>query len=220
MAKFFLPVLLIASTSATFALTKEEQDALLNAHNSLRADLANGRAVNDDNTTLPAGKNIYKLNIDPTIEAMAQKYADKCVFEHSSQKERNGTGENLYMGGKQSYKDVLVDASNLWWSELKENGFHNPDLILTQEEWDNGIGHWSQMAWAQTKLIGCGVTYCENQGTIVVCNYSPAGNYIDSPVYEKGSPCKQATECTTVPDSKCDSSGLCCDPANLQCSSA
>ncbi|KAI1702476.1 cysteine-rich secretory protein family domain-containing protein [Ditylenchus destructor] len=176
MAKFFLTVLLMAFTSATFALTKEEQDALLNAHNSLRADLANGRAVNDDNTTLPAGKNIYKLNIDPTIEAMAQKYADKCVFEHSTQKERNGTGENLYnMGGQQNYKDALVGASNLWWSELKENGFHNPDLILTQKEWDNGIGHWSQMAWAQTESLGCGVKYCEKEGfTIVVCNYSPA----------------------------------------------
>lgn len=85
-----------------------------------------------------------------------------------------------------SLAPVLTDASNLWWSELKENGV-NPNLKFTMEEFSRGIGHWSQvcladlmrmvmrvqMAWAKTTRIGCGVGHCDI-GTLVVCNYAPS----------------------------------------------
>ncbi|KAI1706675.1 cysteine-rich secretory protein family domain-containing protein [Ditylenchus destructor] len=48
------------------------------------------------------------------------------------------------------------------------------------------------MAWAKTTKLGCGVQYCSDGGfTIVVCNYSPAGNYINQLVYQAGAPCSQ-----------------------------
>ncbi|KAI1705392.1 cysteine-rich secretory protein family domain-containing protein [Ditylenchus destructor] len=199
------------------ALTTTERDTVLNAHNKLRSDLANGRAINANGTALPTGRNIFKLATDVSIESMAQNYANKCVFQHSTAAERNNTGENLYAYyAQQNFAEALTAASNMWWDELKEDGFYDANLILTQTEWNRGIGHWSQQAWAKTNRIGCGVQWCPTQGfTIVVCNYSPAGNYLNQAVYERGSPC---SSCGT--GASCDSaSGLCCDASNSQCSS-
>uniref|UniRef100_A0A915EP88 SCP domain-containing protein n=1 Tax=Ditylenchus dipsaci TaxID=166011 RepID=A0A915EP88_9BILA len=53
-------------------------------------------------------------------------------------------------------------------------------------------------------------TWCPGKFTLVVCNYFPAGNYIGSSVYEKGSACSRDSECTTYSSSACDTiSGLC-----------
>lgn len=44
------------------------------------------------------------------------------------------------------------------------------------------------MVWGKTKEIGCGsVKYIENNWHThyLVCNYGPAGNYMDQPIYER-----------------------------------
>jgi len=37
-------------------------------------------------------------------------------------------------------------------------------------------GHFTQVIWASTKTVGCGLAQC-NGNDLLVCNYSPAGNY-------------------------------------------
>uniref|UniRef100_A0A915DQE9 SCP domain-containing protein n=1 Tax=Ditylenchus dipsaci TaxID=166011 RepID=A0A915DQE9_9BILA len=78
---------------------------------------------------------------------------------------------------------------------------------------NSGVGHWSQMAWGNTIQIGCGVTWCPNASspmTIVVCQYSPPGNFIGSNIYEAGNPCTANADCTTIANSFCNASlGLC-----------
>ena len=70
---------------------------------------------------------------------------------------------------------ALQQACEGWWNELNQFGIQ-PSLQLTTFELGKGIGHWSQMAWAKTAKIGCGVGNCPNSywKTYVVCNYSPA----------------------------------------------
>ncbi|KAI1699485.1 ancylostoma secreted protein [Ditylenchus destructor] len=67
------------------------------------------------------------------------------------------------------------------------------------------------MAWEKTREIGCGVSHCPDQSmTMVVCNYSPAGNYLNQRVYISGPPCTQSTGCVNTPASTCDTSSNLC----------
>ncbi|KAI1699206.1 cysteine-rich secretory protein family domain-containing protein [Ditylenchus destructor] len=144
----------ITSTSATIlpttpasgsALTDTERGIVLNAHNNYRRTLANGNSPNNDGTMMPQGANILQLQYDPSIETIAQNWASGCVFEHSTEAQRNFTGENLYqITTQQDAAAALQAAADLWWSELAQFGM-NPDLNLTAAEVNKGIGHWSQV---------------------------------------------------------------------------
>ncbi|TGZ36199.1 hypothetical protein CRM22_011400 [Opisthorchis felineus] len=47
--------------------------------------------------------------------------------------------------------------------------------------------HYTQMVWAHSTLLGCGVTECpENGTTLFVCDYKPPGNYMGAKPYEAG----------------------------------
>ena len=72
------------------------------------------------------------------------------------------------------------------------------------------VGHFTQLAWAQTWRIGCGkITYISknhlqnNEVTgqqLYICNYGVAGNFIRSEMYQKGDPCSQCpagTSCSS-----------------------
>ena len=65
------------------------------------------------------------------------------------------------------------------------------------------VGHYTQLAWAQTWRIGCGkITYQpegENGQQLYICNYGLAGNLIRSEMYKIGEPCAECplgTECS------------------------
>lgn len=49
------------------------------------------------------------------------------------------------------------------------------------------IGHYTQLVWAKSTKIGCGIVKYKElffNKKYLVCNYGPAGNYMDRPVYE------------------------------------
>lgn len=79
------------------------------------------------------------------------------------------------------------------------------------------ISHYTQMVWADTYKIGCGrsvfvLTDSEVDYTaeFLVCNYGPAGNVLDTPVYQFGPP---ASNCSFGKESFYFS-GLCAGPLN------
>ncbi|KAH7693876.1 venom allergen-like protein vap-2, partial [Aphelenchoides avenae] len=83
------------------ALTATERQGVVDVHNNYRALVASGKEVNKDGKPLKAAADMSKIVYDTGIEAIAQKWAAGCKFQHSTS--RNGTGENLYMSsGKQT----------------------------------------------------------------------------------------------------------------------
>lgn len=67
--------------------------------------------------------------------------------------------------------------------------FLNETLLLRifLPRFDVNTAHYTQIVWAESTMIGCGLTkYKESNGwnsVYLVCNYSPSGNFQGQPIY-------------------------------------
>ena len=99
------------------------------------------------------------------LAATAQSWANRCAFEHSS----NGLGENLAIGTTGAFPPASQVRS--WYNEINDYDFANG-----QSRTGQAVGHFTQVVWRSTTQVGCGVATCGGQD-LLVCNYSPAGNF-------------------------------------------
>jgi pathogenesis-related protein 1 len=136
------------------------------AHNAARA-----------NVSPPAATPIPPLAWSGAIAQVAQAYADKCVFQHS----KGVYGENLYASSGQSTPDQVVAS---WVSEVADYDY------ATNTCNGQACGHYTQVVWAASAKLGCGVTNCTSNSPfgsgswqIWVCNYDPPGNYVGEKPY-------------------------------------
>ena len=112
---------------------------------------------------------------DSDVADVAQEWADRCVFEHSS----NGFGENLYIGSGTPSADDAVIA---WASEVADYDYDSNSC--------SGVcGHYTQIVWRDSTRIGCAFADCDSvqgvsfAGRLWVCNYDPPGNFIGERPY-------------------------------------
>ncbi|EGT37217.1 CBN-SCL-1 protein [Caenorhabditis brenneri] len=148
---------------------------------------------------------------DSSLATSAQNYANTCPTGHSK---GTGYGENLYWSwtsGTVAALDTYGSAASAAWEkEFQDYGWNS--IIMDSALFNSGVGHATQMAWANTSLIGCGVKNCGPDHTMmnmnrisVVCQYKQPGNVMSQSIYEKGETC---SKCST--STKCDTnSGLC-----------
>ena len=113
------------------------------------------------------------------MAAEAYVYAEHLLATGAWEHSDSPDGENLAAMWS-SYEDhTLRDtshASDAWYDELYDPGYCTPGF-------SSGTGHFTQMVWANTTELGCGVA--QGPGTdpdwpweqFVVCRYSPPGNY-------------------------------------------
>ncbi|XP_077865903.1 Golgi-associated plant pathogenesis-related protein 1-like, partial [Saccoglossus kowalevskii] len=63
--------------------------------------------------------------------------------------------------------------TNAWYEEIDiyDYDFNNPN-------YQNGTGHFTQVVWKDTKMIGCATA--ESNGRVyLACEYYPPGNVVD-----------------------------------------
>ncbi|KAK6040027.1 hypothetical protein COOONC_22468 [Cooperia oncophora] len=99
-------------------------------------------------------------------------------------------------------------AIRTFWREVKVIGM-DPTMMFTNsllEAFEAPL-RFTQMAWASTYQIGCGIRLCGGNAVAVVCRYSPRGNIVNQSVYNIGTTCSQCGKCTT------SYPGLCVPPA-------
>nr|XP_017514917.1 cysteine-rich secretory protein 2-like isoform X4 [Manis javanica] len=165
------------------------QREIVNKHNELRKSVS------------PPASNMLKMEWSGETTANAQRWANKCTLHHSNPEERKTStkcGENLYMS---SNPTAWPNAIQSWYDEgnnfIYGVGPTSPSDV---------VGHYTQVVWYSSYLVGCGIAYCPNQDRLkyyYVCQYCPAGNNVDKihTPYQEGAPC------TSCPDN-CDN-GLC-----------
>ncbi|OJS19292.1 hypothetical protein BK403_27985 [Escherichia coli] len=100
-------------------------------------------------------------------------------LEHASERDRRGTGENLWMGTAGAWKaDAMISMF------LEERRYFRtavfPDISLTGN-WKDA-GHYSQIVWRETREVGCAIE-TGNGMDVLVCRYFPAGNVIGQSPY-------------------------------------
>ncbi|KAK9741462.1 hypothetical protein RND81_03G107900 [Saponaria officinalis] len=79
-------------------------------------------------------------------------------------------GENLFWGqGKNWYPKDAVAA---WVAEKQWYNYRNNSCSGDEE-----CGHYTQVVWRDTKLVGCAMIKCDTGDIFITCEYYPPGNY-------------------------------------------
>nr|ADN00777.1 LON-1 protein [Haemonchus contortus] len=108
------------------------------------------------------------------LAASAQRHANTCDFRHS--RGRVNVGENIWAAPYSNYSDAISQ----WFNEV-----HNP-YCGCNHAYKHCCGHYVQVVWAKTTLVGCGFARCRDvQGVlghghrnVFVCHYNPQGNTV------------------------------------------
>ncbi|NXS51699.1 PI16 inhibitor, partial [Brachypteracias leptosomus] len=184
------PVLLLLLTvlELSWSLSDEEKKIILDGHNKYRSQVS------------PPAMDMLKMSWDPELEAFAQAYAEKCIWDHN--KERGRRGENLFAMAPTLDLEFAVED---WNAEEKFYNLTTSTCVPGQM-----CGHYTQVVWASTHQIGCGASFCEKIDGIetedmylLVCNYYPPGNMKGRKPYKEGSSCSGCPQDTVCVDSLC-----------------
>ncbi|KAH7710333.1 LON-1 protein [Aphelenchoides avenae] len=133
----------------------------------------------------------------------AQYHANHCDFRHS--RGRVNVGENIWGAGYTYYQEAL----SIWFNEGR-----NP-YCYGNTAWKAFCGHFFQMVWADSNLIGCGFARCTWRNSFV-CHYAPRGNTIGrKPAYIwTNNDSDRCRDCP--PDAPACHEGLCYMPNGYQ----
>jgi len=176
-------------------------DQIVAQHNKVRSETARGETTGSQHTKLPAASNLKPLQWSETLAQVATESAEECKFKTADcgeALEKTGgrglsgyskdkpCGENLAANSNEASWSTISDGIKSWAAESEKyqyGSFQNGDLVA---------GHFTQMIWADTQYIGCGVKTCSKiegiswGGTFLVCNYYPAGNILGQLPYKTG----------------------------------
>ncbi|ESO95280.1 hypothetical protein LOTGIDRAFT_66241, partial [Lottia gigantea] len=145
---------------------------IVNLHNKFRAEVK------------PTASNMLKMKWNNEIANIAQKWAENCDFHHDSPVARKIPGRYAVGQSTATGTGSFEAAINLWHDEKEDFTYGADDNVFQK------TGHYTQINWWETNLVGCGYAKCGTTN-YHVCNYAPAGNErgkTNTP-YELGEPC-------------------------------
>jgi pathogenesis-related protein 1 len=151
-----------SSAAPAPALTAAEAQAVVDAHDAVRAQVGVGPLT-------------WDANLAKAAQQYVQTLTASCTIAHSNLP----YGENLaaWTGAGPPAKAVT-----LWAQEKASYGGGGGPYAGSSD----GAGHYTQVVWRATTRVGCGRVTCTRQGmqwTLVACEYDPRGNVLGEPVY-------------------------------------
>ncbi|KAL1498259.1 hypothetical protein ABEB36_009085 [Hypothenemus hampei] len=200
----------------TLEFNKEMKDYIMELHNIKRNKIALGE---DDNVPIDVRKaaNMNVLQWHIHLEFVARCHSRQCTFGHDECRvvpDFPKVGQNIFFKSFPNYKahdvnikEIVENSIQAWYGEVK----HVPEEVY--EKFKNTVEaiteHYTQMIWADTTHIGCGLSQTKNQKDLkfyLVCNYGLAGNVVTWPIYKVGEPC---SKCSTGKECNTKFKGLC-----------
>lgn len=112
----------------------------------------------------------------------AKAWADRLAFSgnRTLQHDRNTVdGENLWMGTSEAF--TLTQMVDSWGQEKQYFVYGVFPNVSSTNRWSD-VGHYTQMIWAATTQVGCGLS-TGGGFDFLVCRYSPPGNFQGQRVY-------------------------------------
>ncbi|XP_060081874.1 peptidase inhibitor 16-like [Ylistrum balloti] len=180
-------------------LTAGQKQDLVNFHNQARTEVS------------PTASNMLKMSWSDELAAVAQNYAERCVWSHNPSRSEapsfSYVGENLFLTSGTYNGEGVV---NSWVSEVKN--YNYATLGCTSV-----CGHYTQVVWHDSEFVGCGAAQCGSifglssgwaDSIIVVCNYGKGGNYRGRQPYTQG------RSCSACPSGKVCQNRLCANPGD------
>lgn len=188
----------------TFESTEYRVNILIHIHNKWRSQIAMG-AVHG----LPSASNMNVLSYSYELEFIAQCWSNACLrtlqaCTSTSSYERHGE-TNVYLeNSEQDLAKITFFADLAFQSWMEEARLMKAEYIKSYV-YKKEYGNFSQVAWANSKIFGCGSTMFK-KGIWFLCLYGPRGNIVGEPIYNTGKPCSACD-----PGIKCNQyhEGLC-----------
>lgn len=189
-------------------LNPQQERALLDKHNEVRR--------------LEGADGMRRLAWSAELAKAAQTWAEQCVYADPAEK---GEDYPACSGGKCSSGHANLHANSMrpalfdltqgvqsWWEEKRDWDFDDGTYDRGRCAPDRMCDHYTQVVWASSALVGCGIADCTdklyvrgmNLRTLLVCEYSPGGNVPGELVYQRGKPCSACPGGST-----CCEKGLC-----------
>ncbi|CAJ0588204.1 unnamed protein product [Cylicocyclus nassatus] len=173
-------------------VTDRLREKAVEAHNIRRSYLALGQVQNGpDSRKLPTASYMPRMIYDCEVELGAIQHVNKCTLTKSSEGERSGLGENVFVYPIPNMDSVtaIEAAIESWWSQCLYESIRT-DLKFVADFKNKVIDQtgFTQMAWGKSVKLGCAVRTCHTS-TFVVCRYSPAGNILNENIYSGGQVC-------------------------------
>lgn len=171
----------VADTSKVIALSPSVEpptmQGMLEAHNQVRAAVG-----------------AVPLLWSSKMSRYAQDWANylaannQCTMQHRSAAGADylPVGENLFWASPENWSDGHTNIQAITPSQVALDwASEKPDYHYDSNSCDVGkkCGHYTQMVWASSLEMGCGMTICPDKGQIWVCNYNPAGNWVGEKPY-------------------------------------
>ncbi|MCA9661403.1 MAG: hypothetical protein KC486_23895 [Myxococcales bacterium] len=138
--------------------------------------------ITDAHNAVRTPLNIPALAWSDAIGGFAQQWADHLATESNCQLQHRPSsgpwgqkyGENIFW---KSAPTNVGEAVGAWAAEAADYD-HGTNAC-------SGFtcGHYTQMVWADTRYLGCGVAACPSGGEMWVCNYDPRGNVLGKSPY-------------------------------------
>ncbi|XP_043285622.1 venom allergen 5.02-like [Venturia canescens] len=171
-------------------MTAAEIQEVVDLHNEFRAKVASGHEKRGRPGPQPAASNLGPLTWNPELAKIAQTWANQCNIKAGTAHDECRNDEHGYVGQNMALGPSSWDLSALvshWYNEVEAfdrrevKAYTGKNLMKT--------GHYTQLVWAETTEIGCGVTRFHHpiegyEITLLICNYGPGGNIGNYPIYQ------------------------------------
>nr|CAD7568113.1 unnamed protein product [Timema californicum] len=185
------------NTPFSRGFNQTEKDAIVNEHNRLRNIVALGKESRGSPGPQPSAANMNKISWDDELAGIAQRWVDQCQIDHDSCRrcERFNVGQNICMSGSTIHHRFDPSSQvRAFYDEVKYFNRTDVNCFNIPEPNSEVVGHYTQVVWADTTLVGCGLIYYPDgvwNIYYMACNYGPAGNIIGDSLYKEGTPCSE-----------------------------
>jgi len=191
-------------------VSADEAMEIVAQHNRLRNEVAGGQ------TNQSPAANMRVMQWDSELASIAQRWADQCKFDHDCSNCRNvGPGRAGSVGQSIGMSFHSQEGEPYNWESIINSWFNEIEMFPTNEtsaieryEFDFNTGHYTQLVWARSDRVGCGViTYTSEdfERKLYVCNYGESGNFLNEPIYTIGEGCSECPgRCSSLYNSLCE----------------